>query len=225
MSNDTQNIIHHWREAVPNDRLAHLIRDASRAFYKALQIRLAEHGVPFGHWSFLRILWESDGLTQKELSERAGVMEPTTFSAMKTMESLGWIERRQLPTNKKNIYVYLSDQGRALKEVLVPLAEDTNRISIEGIAAADVRTTRQVLLAMIENLARDEMLHTAPVRRKAADVPAREAKVMPAVARKKAAAGAGPASNRAPVRSATSANASAKAPAAGRGKAAKPPAR
>ena len=101
MTNDTQNIIHHWREAVPDDRMAHLIRDASRAFRRALQIRLARHGVPFGHWRFLRILWDTDGLTQKELSARAGVMEPTTFSAMKAMESLGYIERRQIATNKK----------------------------------------------------------------------------------------------------------------------------
>ncbi|MBC7610324.1 MAG: MarR family transcriptional regulator, partial [Polaromonas sp.] len=115
MSNDTQNIIRHWREAVPNDRMAHLIRDTERAFRRALQIRLAEHAVPFGHWTFLRILWEADGLTQKELSERAGVMEPTTFTAMKAMEALGYIARKQLPTNKKNMYVYLTDEGRALK--------------------------------------------------------------------------------------------------------------
>ncbi|SDM79693.1 MarR family winged helix-turn-helix transcriptional regulator [Polaromonas sp. JS666] len=170
MSNDTQNIIRHWREAVPNDRLAHLIRDASRAFHRALQVRLARHGVPFGHWTFLRILWESDGLTQKELSERAGVMEPTTFTAMKAMEALGYIERKQLPTNKKNMYVYLSDKGRALKQLLVPLAEETNNVSIEGIEPEHIKMTRTVLLAMIENLARDELLQekAAPARRKAA---------------------------------------------------------
>lgn len=166
MSNDTQNIIRHWREAVPNDRLAHLIRDASRAFHRALQVRLARHGVPFGHWTFLRILWESDGLTQKELSERAGVMEPTTFTAMKAMESLGYIVRKQLPTNKKNMYVYLSEEGRALKKLLVPMAEDTNNVSIEGIAPEDIKTTRTVLLAMIENLARDELLQTTPTTRR-----------------------------------------------------------
>src|SRR3982751_4527387 len=166
----TQNIIRHWREAVPNDRLAHLIRDASRAFHRALQVRLARHGVPFGHWTFLRILWESDGLTQKELSERAGVMEPTTFTAMKTMEALGYIERKQLPTNKKNMYVHLSDKGRALKKLLVPLAEETNNVSIEGIKPEDIKTTRTVLLAMIENLARDELLQekAAPPKRRAA---------------------------------------------------------
>jgi DNA-binding MarR family transcriptional regulator len=166
MSNDTQNIIRHWREAVPNDRLAHLIRDASRAFHRALQVRLAQHGVPFGHWTFLRILWESDGLTQKELSERAGVMEPTTFTAMKAMESLGYIVRKQLPTNKKNMYVYLSEEGRALKKLLVPMAEDTNSVSIEGIAPEDIKTTRTVLLAMIENLARDELRQSATTARR-----------------------------------------------------------
>lgn len=164
MSNDTQNIIRHWREAVPNDRMAHLIRDTERAFRRALQIRLAEHAVPFGHWTFLRILWEADGLTQKELSERAGVAEPTTFTAMKAMQALGYIARKQLPTNKKNMYVYLTDKGRELKEKLVPLAEETNHVSIEGLSAEDIKTARKVLLAMIENLARDELVQATPAR-------------------------------------------------------------
>ena len=167
MSNDTQNIIRHWREAVPNDRMAHLIRDTERAFRRALQIRLAPHAVPFGHWSFLRILWETDGLTQKELSERAGVMEPTTFTAMKAMESLGYIVRKQLPTNKKNMYVYLTDEGRALKEKLVPMGEEANHVSVVGLSPEDIKTTRKVLLAMIENLARDELARAAPLRKTA----------------------------------------------------------
>jgi len=162
MPTAAHNILHHWREAVPDDRMAHLIRDTERAFRRALQIRLAAYGVPFGHWSFLRILWEADGLTQKELSARAGVMEPTTFAAMKAMESLGYIKRKQLPTNKKNVYVYLTAAGRALKKRLVPLAEDTNRISITQLDLADVATARRVLLAMIANLAEDELPQAAP---------------------------------------------------------------
>ena len=71
----TRAILRHWREAVPNDRLAHLVKDATRGLLRALQMRLARYGVAFGHWTFLRILWEGDGLTQRELSDRAGVME------------------------------------------------------------------------------------------------------------------------------------------------------
>ena len=155
MKSDTHDILRHWREAVPHDRLAHLVRDTERAFRCALQIRLCKYGVPFGHWIFLRILRETDGLTQKELSVRAGVMEPTTFAAMKAMESLGYITRRQVPHNKKNIYVYLTTAGRALKKRLVPLAEQTNHISTREIAVADLATTRRVLLSMIANLAQD----------------------------------------------------------------------
>lgn len=154
--NETRKLLRHWQEAVPNDRLAHLVRDAARAYTRALQIRLAREDVPFGHWAFLRILWETDGLTQRELSDRAGVMEPTTFAAMKNMEALGYIERRQMPENKKNMYVFLTPAGRALKKKLIPMAEETNQVSIQGIPAADVQTTRRVLLAILNNLAQDE---------------------------------------------------------------------
>ena len=136
------------------ERLAHIIREAARALVRALTLRLAEHGVSFGHWTFLRILWQRDGLTQRELSEMAGVMEPTTFAALKTMEELGYVERRQLPENRKNVYVHLTPQGRALKKKLVPLAEDLNKVATRGVKAVELATTRRVLVAMLENLGR-----------------------------------------------------------------------
>ena len=160
-----QAILYHWREAAPNDRLAHLVRDAGRSCVRALQLRLAEHSVSFGHWTFLRILWENDGLTQRDLSVRAGVMEPTTFTALKAMEKLGYIVRKQTPSNKKNIYVCLTAKGRRLKQKLEPLAEDVNRIAVAGVRASDIRTTRKTLLAIIENLARDELASTNQKRR------------------------------------------------------------
>src|SRR5215510_14122226 len=108
----TETMLRHWREAVPNDRLAHLVKDATRALLRALQMRLTAHDVSLGHWTFLRILWEKDGLTQRELSDQAGVMEPTTFSAVNAMEKLGYVVRRQVPENRKKVFVYLTPKGR-----------------------------------------------------------------------------------------------------------------
>lgn len=153
---NTQSLLKHWHESVPDDRLAHLVKDTARAFNKRLQVRLQKHNVPFGHWTFLRILWSSDGLTQKELSDLAGVMEPTTFSAIKAMEALGYVERRQRPDNRKNMYVHLTSKGKALKKVLVPLAVDVNHVAVRGISAADLLTTRKVLLKVLEHLAQEE---------------------------------------------------------------------
>ena len=161
---EAERILRHWHEAVPNDRLAHLVKDASRAFVRALQSRLAVHGVPFGHWTFLRILWETDGLTQRELSAEAGVMEPTTHVALNAMERLGYIRRRQVAHNRRNVYVHLTAQGRALKSELVPLAEGVNEMGLAGIAASDIATTRRVLIAIIDNLAQHRIASPPPQR-------------------------------------------------------------
>ena len=165
-SDDTQNILQRWREAVPDDRLAHLIKDVARAQMRALQSRLAVYGISFGHWTFLRILWEHDGLTQRELSDQAGVMEPTTFTAVKAMEKQGLLERRQLPGNRKNMHVYLTTQGRDLKARLVPLAEEVNHVSVQAIRPADVANARKVLLGILANLAQDESVTNRQSQRK-----------------------------------------------------------
>lgn len=162
-ASETEILLRHWREAVPGDRLAHLIRDAARALVRGLAVRLAEHQVPFGHWSFLRVLWEGDGISQRELSDRAGVMEPTTFSAIKTMERLGYVVRRRRAEDRKKIFIYLTRRGRLLKQKLVPLAEEVNRIAIEGVPAEDVKIVRSVLLAIIENMAADEAESERPM--------------------------------------------------------------
>ncbi len=162
---DTETILRHWREAVPNDRLAHLVKDATRALLRALQMRLTAHDVTLGHWTFLRVLWEKDGVTQRELSEQAGVMEPTTFAALNAMEKLGYISRRQLPESRKKVYVFLTPKGRALKDKLVPLAEEVNRIAVAGVSQAQIAAARQTLLAIIENLARDEAQSEDSARR------------------------------------------------------------
>ena len=137
-----------------DERLAHLTKEAWRAFVRALQARLAAHGVPFGHWSFLRVLWEEDGITQRELSEAAGVAEPSTAAAIRTMEALGYVTRRQTAANRKNVYVHLTAKGRALKAKLEPLAEEVNAIAVRGAPASDVAAARRTLHLIVENLGR-----------------------------------------------------------------------
>lgn len=143
----------HWMENLPNERLAHLIRDAARGLNRSLQQRLAEHGVAFGHWIFLRMLWEGEGLTQREMSERAGLMEPTTHAALRKMEALGYITRKHQRGDRKKMFVFLTEKGRALRDMLVPLAEAVNAVATSDVSDADVAATRRVLLAMIASLA------------------------------------------------------------------------
>lgn len=149
-------LLEYWQDVAPADRMAHLVRDTARAYMRALQTRLQKHDVSFSYWQMLRVLWLRDGLTQRELSERAGVMEPTTQVVLRDMEKQGYVRRLHMSGNRKNKYVYLTDRGRALQQRLTPLAEDTNRVSQQGISEKDIKITREVLMRLLSNLAQDD---------------------------------------------------------------------
>jgi MarR family transcriptional regulator, organic hydroperoxide resistance regulator len=151
--------------AAHEERFAHLIKLAARGLARALQMRLTEHSVSYGHWIFLRILWDEEGLTQRELSARAGVMEPTTFAALKAMAQRGYVTRRRNPQSRKEMQVFLTPQGRALQAKLVPLAEEVNDVALRGVGTADIAATRRMLLALINNLVADEKAAPTPLRR------------------------------------------------------------
>jgi 4,5-dihydroxyphthalate decarboxylase len=50
------------------------------------------------------------------------------------------------------VYVHLTARGRALKEKLVPLAEEVNRIATRGVKPQDIAATRRTLAAILQNL-------------------------------------------------------------------------
>ena len=81
----------------------------------------------FGHWTFLRILWEHDGLTQRALSEEAGVMEPTTFTALKAMERLGTSRAGRCPRTGRTSTCSSRRRARAQGEAGAA-REDVNRV-------------------------------------------------------------------------------------------------
>ncbi|HZQ59793.1 MAG TPA: MarR family transcriptional regulator [Casimicrobiaceae bacterium] len=147
-----------FRSALSSERVAHLVKHAFRGTSRALTRRLNAHHVSYSHWTLLRVLWQSDGLTQRELSDRAGVTEPSTYAAVHAMEELGYVTREKMPDNHKEVRVFLTPRGAALREASVSAAEDVNRIALHGIPAGDIATVRRTLLAMIENLEHDEAL-------------------------------------------------------------------
>jgi DNA-binding MarR family transcriptional regulator len=81
------------------------------------------------------------------------------------MERLGYVVRRPNPKSRKEVLVYLTPKGRALKNKLVPLAEEVNAVALRGVELADIAATRRTLLALIANLGADELESPATRRR------------------------------------------------------------
>jgi DNA-binding MarR family transcriptional regulator len=139
-------------EMSPTFSAGHLIRDAHRAMQRHLEETITQQGVSRGQWYFLRVLWEGDGLTQRELSARVGMMEPTTVVALNGMEKTGLIRRERNPEDRRKIHIFLTDKGTALRDTLLPLAQKINDRACVGIDAADLAGFRRAINMMIRNL-------------------------------------------------------------------------
>jgi DNA-binding MarR family transcriptional regulator len=131
--------------------IGHLARIAFRDFSGALGRRFAAHGVTSGQWRFLRVLWEEDDITQRELSERVGAREATTVRSIRSLLRSGLVERHDDPNDKRKLRIRLTPRARRLEDVLLPYVAEVHRIALRGIPARDVETTRRVLTAIHRN--------------------------------------------------------------------------
>ncbi len=143
-------------EFPPAESLGFLVRNANRAFERLLDKRIAPYGVTRGQWYFLRVLWEEDGLSQRELSERVGMMEPTTVIALRGMQRSGLIRRSRSANDRRVTHVWLTPKGRRLRNPLLQLAREVTEQSAEGIGRRDLIAFGRTIRRMTENLDRIE---------------------------------------------------------------------
>lgn len=132
------------------------VRRAHRAFDKALQRRLAPHGIATGYWYYLRVLWEEDGLTQKILSDRTGVAENTTAVMIASMVRDGLVSRTRSVDDKRKWHIALTSRGWELRDQLFPYVAEVNSIAGAGIEDADRVLFLDLIERMAANLAEDE---------------------------------------------------------------------
>jgi DNA-binding MarR family transcriptional regulator len=141
-------------EFPPAESSGYLVRDAHRAFQRLLEKRIAAYGLKRGQWYFLRVLWTEDGLSQRELSARVGMMEPTTVIALRSMERTGLIRRVRSNDDKRRSQVWLTPKAQRLRNELLALARGITDQAEEGIGRGDLALFRRVIAQMTANLDR-----------------------------------------------------------------------
>lgn len=134
----------------------YLVRDAHRAFQRLLERRIAAYGVTRGQWYFLRVLWITDGLSQRELSARVGMMEPTTVIALRSMERSGLIQRIRSDDDRRKVGVFLTAKAKRLRNELLAVAKSITDAAEDGVSARDLGIFRRVITQMTANLDRIE---------------------------------------------------------------------
>jgi len=136
----------------PMHSLGYLSRVNFRLFSRALEKLILPYGVSAGQWRLLRVLWEQDNITQRELSDRTGTKEATTVLAVRSLISAGLAIRTPCTKDKRKVYITLTQKARDLRLQLMPKVVEVNACALEGIDPAEVAIARKVLALTHSNL-------------------------------------------------------------------------
>lgn len=111
----------------------YLANHMARLFAQGLQARIGPLGLLPGTFPALLLLWEEDGLTQKELVARLGIEQATMANTLARMERDGLVRRKPHPVDGRAQQVWLTRKARALQESATAAAKAQNSVALSRL--------------------------------------------------------------------------------------------
>jgi len=84
-------------------------------------------GFTMSGWAVLHQLWQKDGLTQQEISDRSGIAKPNISNYISKLEKNDFVVRVVDPIDKRNYHIYMTNKAKQAKDLSLSLrkqAED-----------------------------------------------------------------------------------------------------
>ncbi|MGF1902420.1 MarR family winged helix-turn-helix transcriptional regulator [Aliivibrio sifiae] len=109
---------------------------------KNFEAELKQHGLTVALWPTMMCLWEEEGVTQRDIAEKSKVENSTTTRTLDKLEKLGLVERQADPNSRRSFRIYLTDEGRALRETLLPIPVKVNK---EALSSLDLNEQKEMI--------------------------------------------------------------------------------
>jgi MarR family transcriptional regulator, organic hydroperoxide resistance regulator len=129
-----------------------LIPTLARAHRAMSQELLREMGLSAGQELIVMRLFDSPPQSQAELTRWLGVEPPTTAKMLARMEKAGIVERIPSETDRRVNLVSLTDEGRAIHGRVKNVWGDLERVTVAGLAPAEVQELERLVRLLISNL-------------------------------------------------------------------------
>lgn len=96
---------------------------ASRLITREYQPYLDKLGITYPQYLVLMVLWESDGLTVNEISQKLILNTNTITPLLKRMETMGIITRQRSATDERKVMITLTEKGTKMRETAAEIPE------------------------------------------------------------------------------------------------------
>lgn len=135
-----------------NDSLGFILNRTNTKLKNALIQCFKPYDVTPEQWGILKRLWEQEGISPKCIAELTSKDQPTTVRILEKLENKGLLFREVNLDDNRSYLIFLTDKGRELESILVPLAEERLNDALTGIDKQDVQKLFQMLNKIYENL-------------------------------------------------------------------------
>ena len=132
--------------------LAFLLHDVARLLKKRLEQNSGGSGLTRSQWQILSYLAQNEGINQKGLAELLEIEPITLGRIVDKLETLGLIERRPHPTDRRTWLLHLVEATRPKLEQIRELGDVTHREALAGVSEDDRQHLLKTLQALKENL-------------------------------------------------------------------------
>ncbi|MBL0919252.1 MAG: MarR family transcriptional regulator [Hydrogenophaga sp.] len=159
----------------PRDTLAHPEHQAEFLLYRLYRIHITAgrqvvqlceslHGLTRREWRVLSFLAENEGVLSSELAERAMLDRARTSRTLTLLADKKLIERRPKPNDRREVQMYLSDEGHRVHGDLFPRIRAINQALVAGLSA-DERAALDRMVGMVQGKADELLAGAAPLAR------------------------------------------------------------
>ncbi|MEU8798333.1 MarR family transcriptional regulator [Spirillospora sp. NPDC048819] len=122
----------------------------SRAFDALYRIRLRDLGLTYPQYLAMLALWETDGLTVKQLGERLRLDSGTLSPLIKRLETAGLVERRRGREDERSVSVHLTEEGTGLRDRAVDVPR--RMLDSTGLTMHELAQLRRTLQHVTRHL-------------------------------------------------------------------------
>jgi DNA-binding MarR family transcriptional regulator len=127
---------------------------ATRAMVQAYAPLLAKLGLTYPQYLVMLVLWESDGLSVKEVGERLYLDSGTLTPLLKRLETQGLVRRERSTEDARSVRVSLTSQGRGLRRKAVSIPEAM--ACRMGLSLEELSRLRRDMRRLFEVLSKSE---------------------------------------------------------------------
>lgn len=125
-----------------------VVNRTARLLRRLADQRLAPFGLSAGYLPVLTALMTGKAMSQKALTEHAGIEQPTMAATLVRMERDGAIERQPDPGDKRSMLFTLSAQTRSRAVEIEAAIRKLNSDALDGVSQPDQERLRDMLAAI-----------------------------------------------------------------------------